>query len=253
MSSAGTETPLWEPSPELLAGAEMTRFMAWAGVRRGRPFADYGELWRWSVEDVEEFWAAIWDFCGVRASKGYERVLSSHEMPGAAWFEGAELNYAENVLAGRDAGAVAVLHTSELRELASVTWGDLSAQVAAAAAGLRELGVGRGDRVVAYMPNIPETLVAFLAVSSIGAVWSSAAPEFGARSVIDRFAQIEPKVLLAVDGYRHGGKDFDRRGVLAGILAELPSVEHTVLLPYLDPGARPPAREGGGGAAGHGW
>jgi len=233
MSSAGTETPLWEPSPELLAGAEMTRFMAWAGVRRGRPFADYGELWRWSVEDVEGFWAAIWDFCGVRASKGYERVLSSHEMPGAAWFEGAELNYAENVLAGRDAGAVAVLHTSELRELASVTWGDLSAQVAAAAAGLRELGVGRGDRVVAYMPNIPETLVAFLAVSSIGAVWSSAAPEFGARSVIDRFAQIEPKVLLAVDGYRHGGKDFDRSAVVQSILDELPTVAHTVLLGYL--------------------
>ena len=250
MSSADTETPLWQPSPEHLAGAEMTRFMAWAGERRGRAFADYAELWRWSVEEVEDFWAAIWEFCGVRASKPYERVLGSHEMPGATWFEGAELNYAENLLAGRNAGEVAVLHTSELRELASLTWGDLSGQVAAAAAGLRELGVTRGDRVVAYMPNIPETLVAFLAVSSIGAIWSSAAPEFGARSVIDRFAQIEPTVLLAVDGYRHGGKDFDRREVLARVLAELPSVEHTVLLPYLDAGAAPLAPVA---ARGHTW
>jgi acetoacetyl-CoA synthetase len=253
MSSAGTETPLWEPSPELLAGAEMTRFMAWAGERRGRPFADYKELWRWSVEEVEDFWAAIWDFCGVRASKPYERVLGSHDMPGAQWFAGAELNYAENLLAGRDAGEVAVLHTSELRELASMTWGDLSAQVAAAAAGLRALGVTRGDRVVAYMPNIPETLVAFLAASSIGAIWSSAAPEFGARSVIDRFAQIEPKVLLAVDGYRHGGKDFDRSEVLAGILAELGSVQHTVLLPYLDPAAERLAPAAAGADGAHTW
>jgi acetoacetyl-CoA synthetase len=211
----------------------MTRFMRWAGERRGMQFADYDELWRWSVTELEEFWASIWEFCGVRASKPYERVLSSHAMPGASWFAGAELNYAENMLAGRDPEQVAVLHASELRQLGEMSWGELSAQVAAAAAGLRALGVGRGDRVVAYMPNIPETLVAFLATASIGAIWSSAAPEFGARSVIDRFAQIEPKVLLAVDGYRHGGKDFDRSAVLAGILAELPTVEHAVLLGYL--------------------
>ena len=141
-------------------------------------------------------------------------------MPGARWFEGAELNYAENMLCDRrtgderDAGAIAVLHASELRPLAELTWGELSEQVAAVAGGLRALGVERGDRVVAYMPNIPETLIAFLATASVGAIWSCAAPEFGARSVIDRFAQIEPKVMLAVDGYRHGGKDFDRRAVV---------------------------------------
>jgi acetoacetyl-CoA synthetase len=170
----------------------------------------------------------------VRASKPYERVLASMEMPGTVWFEGAELNYAENLLAGHDSQAVAVVHASELRELTEMTWAQLSEQVAAAADGLRSLGVRRGDRVVAYMPNIPETLVAFLATASIGAIWSSAAPEFGARSVIDRFAQIEPKVLLTVDGYRHGGKDFDRTAVVQAILAELPSVRHTVLLGYLD-------------------
>ncbi len=137
----------------------------------------------------------------------------------------------------RDPDAVAVMHASELRELDSLTWAQLTVQVAEVAAGLRALGVGRGDRVVAYMPNIPETLVALLAVASIGAIWSSAAPEFGARSVIDRFAQIEPAVLLAVDGYRHGGRDYDRTEPLGAILAELPSVRHTVLLPYLSPEA----------------
>ena len=191
----------------------------------------------------------------MRASRPYERVLSSHRMPGARWFEGAELNYAENVLlCHREPGEVAVLYASELRELTSITAGELTARVAAVAGGLRALGVQRGDRVVAYMPNVPETLIALLAVASIGAIWSSAAPEFGARSVIDRFAQIEPKVLLAVDGYRHGGKDFDRTAVVESILAELPTVEHVVLLPYLsadDAGER--ARTlGGSGPAGAG-
>jgi acetoacetyl-CoA synthetase len=260
MSSADLPIPLWEPTAQDRERAEMTRFMRFAGERRGEPFAGYDELWRWSVAEVEDFWASIWEFCGVRASKSYERVLDrsretpavgrhprfgQHEMPGTRWFAGAELNYAENLLlgprsgTGRDPNEPAVLHCSELRELDQLTRGELTAEVARAAAGLRALGVGRGDRVVAYMPNIPETLIAFLATASIGAIWSSAAPEFGARSVIDRFAQIEPKVLLAVDGYRHGGKDFDRLEVVRGILAELGTVKHTVLLPYLDAGARP--------------
>jgi acetoacetyl-CoA synthetase len=247
MSSASEQVPLWEPAAGELKRAEMTRFMRFAGERRGEPFADYDELWRWSVAELEEFWACIWEFCGVRASRPYERVLGQREMLGARWFPGAELNYAENLLLGpptprsgapRDPDEPAVLHCSELRELDQLTRGELTAEVARAAAGLRALGVDRGDRVVAYMPNIPETLIAFLATASIGAIWSSAAPEFGARSVIDRFAQIEPKVLLAVDGYRHGGKDFDRLEVVRGIVAELPTVEHTVLLPYLDAGAQ---------------
>jgi acetoacetyl-CoA synthetase len=249
MSSHDPQTPLWAPSEEDLARAEMTRYMRWAGERRGRPFADYDELWRWSVDELEDFWASIWEFFGVLASKPYEQVLDSRRMPGASWFKGAELNYAENILTGPRLASdrrsipdrpdvVALLHASELRDLERLTWGELAEQVAAVAGGLRALGVGRGDRVAAYMPNIPETLVALLAVASLGAVWSSAAPEFGARSVIDRFAQIEPKVLLAVDGYRHGGKDFDRRAVVERILAELPTTEHVVLLPYLYGDAR---------------
>ena len=244
MSSQEDQLPLWTPSAERVAGARMTAFMEWAGDRHGRRFADYGALWEWSVGELEEFWADIWEYCGVRASAPYERVLTDRvsegspigrrEMPGARWFQGARLNYAENMLLrDRDAGEPAVLHASELRPLKELTWGELSQQVAAVAEGLRSLGVERGDRVAAYMPNVPETLVAFLACASIGAIWSCAAPEFGARSVVDRFAQIEPKVLFAIDGYRHGGKDFDRSGALATILEGLPSVEHTVTLPYL--------------------
>ncbi|MGH2855029.1 MAG: acetoacetate--CoA ligase [Solirubrobacteraceae bacterium] len=241
MPGRGPQTPLWEPAPEERERASMTRFMRWAGEREGRVFEDYEQLRQWSVAELERFWAAIWEFCGVRSSRPYERVLSSRAMPGARWFEGAELNYAENMLlrdreGGRDPNQVAVLHSSELRNQdppAQLTWGELSAQVAAVAGGLRALGVEQGDRVVAYMPNIPETLIAFLATASLGAIFSSAAPEFGARSVIDRFGQIEPKVMLAVDGYRHGGKDFDRRTVVEEILTELPTVRHVVVVPYL--------------------
>ena len=235
---------LWEPTAEDRERAAMTRFMRWVAEREGRAegIEDYEQLRRWSVGEVERFWEAIWEFCGVRSSRPYERVLGDRAMPGVRWFEGAELNYAENMLLrDRDPEAVAVLHTSELRELGSLTWGELREEVARVAAGLRALGVGRGDRVVAYMPNIPETLIAFLASASLGAIWSSAAPEFGARSVIDRFAQIEPRVLLAVDGYRHGGKDFDRGVAVGDILAELPSVRHAVLVPYLRDSPAAPA------------
>ncbi len=242
MTADGAQQPLWKPSAEGLERAEMSDFMRFAArlpavkeTRAGSPFESYEELWQWSVAEVEQFWAAIWEYCGVRSARPYESVLDSREMPGGHWFQGAELNYAENLLMREhDPDSLAVLHCSELRELDSLSWGELRGQVDAVAAGLRALGVGRGDRVVAYMPNIPETLIALLASASIGAIFSSAAPEFGARSVIDRFAQIEPKALLAVDGYRHGGKDFDRTAALRGILAELPTVRHTVLLPYLD-------------------
>jgi acetoacetyl-CoA synthetase len=224
----------------------MTRFMAWAAARHGRRFADYASLWRWSVDELEDFWADIWEFCGVRASMPYDRVLDSREMPGARWFAGARLNYAENLLCReRDPSETAVVSTSELRPCQELTWGELHQQVTTMAAGLRGLGVGPGDTVAAYMPNIPETLVAFLACASIGAIWSSAAPEFGARSVIDRFAQIEPKVLFAVDGYRHGGRDFDRGEQLAMIVAGLPTLRRVVLLPYLSPDADPGALPGG--------
>jgi acetoacetyl-CoA synthetase len=213
----------------------MTEFMRWLQAERGLSFADYDALWRWSVEDLDGFWRAIWDFFGVQADGEPEAVLASREMPGARWFPATAINYAEHVFAGKDDAEVAILHASELRELGALTWGELREQVAAVAAGLRAMGVQRGDRVVAYMPNVPETIVAFLATASIGAVWSSCSPDFGPASVIDRFAQIEPKVLFCVDGYRYGGKGFDRTETVAAVQEAMPSLQHTVLLPYLDP------------------
>ncbi len=253
MVETDEQVPLWAPSAERVEGSRMTHFMHWAEARHGRRFADYEQLRRWSVAELEQFWSDIWDYGGVRASAPYERVIAKQQMPGARWCPGAKLNYAENLLRRNlDAPALygarpierstqtAVVHASELRNRnrpAELSWGELERQVAEVAEGMRSLGVGVGDRVAAYMPNVPETLIAFLACASIGAIWSCAAPEFGARSVIDRFAQIEPKLLLAIDGYRHGGKDFDRGGDLRTIAAELPSVEHLVLLPYLDESA----------------
>jgi acetoacetyl-CoA synthetase len=226
---------LWEPSAALIERSRMTEFMGWLERERELSFVGYDELWRWSVDDLEAFWSAIWDFFGVQADGGYDRVLSSREMPGAEWFAGTSLNYAEHVFTGKDDAEAAILHASELRELGELSWGELRTQVAAVAAGLRSLGVERGDRVVAYMPNVPEAIVAFLASASLGAIWSSCSPDFGPASVIDRFAQIEPKVLFAVDGYRYGGKDFDRREVLAELQAAMPGLARTVVLPYLEP------------------
>jgi acetoacetyl-CoA synthetase len=226
---------LWEPSAELVERSRLREYMGWLANERGRDFADYDELWRWSVADLEGFWSSIWDFFGVLADGEAEQVLGSRQMPGAEWFAGTNLNYAEHVFAGKDDAEAAILHASELRELGELSWGELRDRVAATAAGLRALGVERGDRVVAYMPNIPEAIVAFLATAGIGAIWSSCSPDFGPASVIDRFAQIEPKVLFAVDGYRYGGKDFDRRETLTKLQTEIPSLERTVVLPYLDP------------------
>ena len=201
----------------------MARFM------RARGFAGYNELWRWSVEDLEGFWGALWEWFDIDAT--YDRVLGSREMPGAEWFPGASLSYAEELFRTARPGEVAILHASESSELAELTWDELADQVARCAAGLRRLGVERGDRVAAYMPNVPETVVAFLACASIGAVWSSCAPEFGTPTVVDRFKQIEPKVLIATEGYRYGGKDFDRRERVAELEAAIPSIEHIVMVP----------------------
>jgi acetoacetyl-CoA synthetase len=224
---------LWTPSPERIERATLTRYMAWLQEKHSLEFDGYHDLWRWSTFDLEAFWGSLVEFFGVRFSSGGDRVLGNDSMPGAKWFPGARLSYAEHMFAGRDPDALAIQHASESRELTAVTWGELRAQTAAIASGLRALGVGEGDRVVAYMPNIPETVAALLACASIGAIWSSAAPEFGARSVIDRFLQIEPKVMLAVDGYRYGGKEFDRRDTVARIAAEIPSLVRTVTLGYL--------------------
>ncbi|MFC0106241.1 acetoacetate--CoA ligase [Kibdelosporangium aridum] len=218
-----------------LDGTELGRYLRWLADERGQQFADYQQLWRWSVTDLAGFWSSIWDFCGVRAHTPYEQVLGSREMPGAQWFTGATLNYAEHAVGTpADADQVAIVAYSQTRQHIELTFGQLRDQVARVRYGLRKLGVGRGDRVVAYLPNIPEAVVGYLAAASLGAIWACCAPEFGARSVIDRFAQLEPKVLLAVTGYRYGERYFDRKAEVAEICAGLPTVEHAFIVPYGD-------------------
>jgi acetoacetyl-CoA synthetase len=212
---ADTPPILWVPPAELVERATMSRFMRVYG------HAEYGALWRWSVDDLEGFWRGIWDFFDVQADGSPDRVLGSRAMPGAEWFPDVRLSYPEHIFRGKRDEDVAMIDSSELRELGTWTWGELRSETAAIRAGLVARGVGRGDRVAAYMPNIPETIAAFLATASLGAVWSSCSPDFGARSVVDRFQQIEPKVLLAVDGYRYGGKDFDRREIVEAIAGEI--------------------------------
>ena len=224
--------PVWVPTPEEIEGSQLHRYAQWLRRERDLPTDGYGELWQWSVDDPEAFWGSIWDYFEVISDAPYERVLGSREMPGAEWFPGTRLNYAEHVFRGHADEEVAIVHASELRPLGELTWGELRRQTGRVAAGLRELGVGEGDRVVAYLPNVAEAVVGFLATASLGAIWSSASPDFGADSVVDRFAQIEPKVLLAVDGYSYGGKEFSRLDVVERLRAEL-GVEQTVLLSYL--------------------
>jgi len=216
-----------------------TRYMRWLAEERGVYVASRDELWRWSVECLEDFWASIWEFCHVHASTPFDSVLVERKMPGAQWFTGSTLNYAEHVFAQASNDRPAVFFRSERHPLVEVSWAELRWKVASVAQSLRELGVQKGDRVVAYMGNIPETLIAFLACSSIGAIWSSCAPDFGASSVLDRFQQIEPTVLLAVDGYQYNGKTFDRRQMVADLQSALPTLKKTVLFPYLS-GEREP-------------
>ncbi len=225
-------TVLWRPSEEFAARTRLRAYMQWLAAERGVTSASYAELWRWSVGDLDAFWSSIAEYFGVRFHEPPRAVLGRREMPGAQWFEGATLSYPEHLLRGREDGAVALRHASESRTLAELTWGELRRDAARIQAGLRALGVGRGDRVAAYMPNIPETIAAFIATAGLGAVWSSCSPDFGARSVVDRFAQIEPTVLLAVDGYRYGGRDFDRGAVVGEIHEQVGGA--LVTLGYLD-------------------
>jgi acetoacetyl-CoA synthetase len=233
MTETTEGTLLWEPSEEFKENTVISRYMKWLKDERDLSFNDYAELWEWSVTDLEGFWASVWDYFDVRSSNPYERVLGRREMPGAQWFPGTELNYAEHALRNARPDEPALVYKSEIQPLGEVSWQELRERVGALAAALKSLGVERGDRVVAYLPNIPEAVVAFLACASIGATWSSGSPDFGAGSLVDRFMQIEPKVLLAVDGYRYGGKDYDRTQVVARLQQEIPSLETTIILPYL--------------------
>ncbi|GAA0948718.1 acetoacetate--CoA ligase [Nonomuraea longicatena] len=229
-------TLVWEPTPEVAARARLTRYLAAVG-RAGRPYED---VWAWSVTEPAAFWTSIWEYFGVLGDPGEGPVLAG-EMPDARWFAGASLNYAENAL--RERPGTAVVFADEDGGRRELSWARLREEVARVRAGLVRLGVTRGDRVAGYLPNIPEALVAFLATASLGAIWSAGSPDFGVPSVVDRFTQIAPKVLIAVDGYRYAGKSFDRTEAVAEIAAALPSLRATVWVPRLS-GEHDPTRAG---------
>ena len=224
---------LWTPAADARAHCRVGRFMDWLAEDRRRDLEGFHDLHRWSVTDLEGFWGAVWDYFEIRATTPYERVLGSDAMPGAEWFPGASLNYARHMV-GRDEDLdeIAVIARSQSRGPHELTWRELREQVARARAGLQRLGVQPGDRVVAYLPNIPETLIAFLGAASLGAIWATCPPEFGPRSVLDRLGQLGPTVLLATAGYRWGDKHVDRREQVAAVRAGLPSLQHVVHVPY---------------------
>ena len=224
---------LWTPPPDVRETTEIGRYLAWLEHERGLAFPGYDELQRWSVDDLPAFWSSIWEFFEVKAHAPYSTVLASDAMPGATWFPGARLNFAEHLVGSDDdADRVAIVSRSQTRDPIELTFAELREQVARARAGLARLGVGPGDRVAAYMPNIPETLVGFAATASLGAIWVSCAPELGARSVVDRLAQLDPVVLLAVGGYGFRDRSIDRREEVATIRAALPTLRHVVHVPY---------------------
>ncbi|MBT6274526.1 MAG: acetoacetate--CoA ligase [Chromatiales bacterium] len=233
MNMATTGALHWQPTDEFRKTAELTRFIGWLRETKNLHFDDYTALHSWSVADVGRFWEHVWDFFEVESSTPRGPGLASAAMPGARWFPTARLNYARRLVQAGADDAIAIDHYSELREPGTVTWGELRDGVRNLAHTLLQLGVAPGDRVAAYMPNVPEALTAMVATTGIGALWSSCSPDFGVSSVLDRFRQIAPKVLIAVDGYRYGGKDFDRRDAVRQLKESLPSVEHIVHLPYL--------------------
>ena len=226
---------LWQPSPERVADANLTGFAALVRERHGLNATDYATLHRWSIENRAEFWSSVWEYGEVIGDRGDGPVLvDGDRMPGAKWFPGARLNFAENLLRRRD-DAPAILFRGEDRVRYALSFRQLHDAVSVVAQGLRAAGVSTGDRVAGYMPNMPETIVAMLATTSIGAIWSSASPDFGVQGVVDRFGQIGPKVLFSADGYFYGGKRFDSVGRLAPVAARIPSIERIVVVPYTTP------------------
>jgi acetoacetyl-CoA synthetase len=226
---------LWVPAKERVEQSNITAFTRWLKETLGLDFTGYPELWQWSVTETGAFWQAIWDYNDITVAKQPAKVLGTREMPGAEWFPGAELNYAENILKQEKPGEIALYYHSEATPVTPLYWDDLGPKVRILATRLRDdLGVQPGDRVASCLPNVPEAVIAMLATTSIGAIWTSVSPDFGWRGMLDRFRQLEPKVLFCTGGYAYGGKDYDRNGELKEVTAGLPSLEHVVYLPFRD-------------------
>ncbi|HEX6745044.1 MAG TPA: AMP-binding protein, partial [Solirubrobacteraceae bacterium] len=220
---------VWRPDEAAAAGSQLARYMRWLSEDGGRQLASYEDLWAWSVDDLEGFWASIWRYFDIQATP-YDAVLGDREMPGARWFQGARLNYAEHALRAGAGARVAVVEHDEEGPRGELTWDALRGAVGGAAAGLRERGIGRGDIVVGYLPNCAEAVIAYLACASLGAVWSSCAPDLQPSAALDRFAQLRPAALIACDGYRYGGRAHDRRAAVEQIAGALDTLSVPVVI-----------------------
>ena len=232
--------PIWVPDPDEVAAAHVSRFARWLTQHgRARLTGDYLELWRWSMEQLDEFWSAVWDYFGVRSATPYERVLSGSVMPDVQWFTGAQVSYVEHLFRGRDPERVALIDARESAQPGEgpvsrhLTWGMLREQVGGVAMMLRNLGVGAGDRVAGYVPNAAEAVIAFLATASLGAIWSGCGQDYSPAAAAERLRQLDPVVLIAADGYRYGGREFDRRGSVTELAALLPTLRATIVFPRL--------------------
>ena len=224
---------LWKPGQERVAASQMTAFTRYVEEKTGNTFSDYQAVWQWSIQSPEEFWPAVWKFCEVRASRLWDTTLENpHQMPGAKWFTGAKLNFAENLLEGGKDDAIAILFRNEIGKSRKISRGELRLEVARVAGWLREQGIEPGDRIAAWMPNLPETVVLLLAAATLGATFSSCSPDFGIQAVVERFGQIEPVLLLVTDGYMYGGKIFEVLPKVQKLLESVPSIQHTLVVPY---------------------
>lgn len=230
-------SPLWSPSRELIQQSNMLRYMEWLKKEKQLSFDTYDDLWDWSVTHIDDFWQSLWAYFGIKSISGYYKVIEKPAtgMIGTKWFTGATVNYTEHIFRNKTTASPAIIYQSEINPLQNLSWKELEEKVATVAAWLKSKGIVPGDRVASLMPNIPETVIAFLATNSIGAVWSSCSPDFGNASITDRFFQIEPRVLFVTDGYTYNGKSFDKISAWQEMVKTLPSVEQVVMVPFLQP------------------
>jgi len=233
MSQPEQHPVLWRPSENFFEGSHLHRYMDWLADHKHHFFNTYDELWQWSITETAEFWESVWQYFEVISHAPYRNVMSDQEMPGISWFEGAELNYAEHIFRMADDGRPALHYISERGHNEAISWSTLQEQTGKLRNVLRSKGIGKGDRVAAYLSNTPEAIVCFLAVNSLGAVWSCCSPDFGSSTVLERFSQIEPDIFIAHDGYTYNGKQIDRRSEIESIRDGLESVSHAILIPSI--------------------
>ncbi|MCB0845994.1 MAG: AMP-binding protein, partial [Bacteroidetes bacterium] len=234
MNSSPIPQILWQPSKKFAQNSRLQAFIKWLKDKHQLSFSNYDELWEWSVENTKDFWAAVWEYFAIISHSSYTEIHTDDPMPDTRWFPGATLNYAEHIFRNKTSLHPAIIYQTETQSLSEISWETLEDKVARLRTYLKKQGVKKGDRIAAYFPNTPEATIAFLAVCSLGVVWSSCSPDFGTNSILDRFSQIEPKVLFVVDGYHYGGKPFNKMEVVEELCDKMPSVEKVIMVPFLN-------------------